>query len=202
MTSGGKETRCGGTETQEARGERMFQGWDNYFLMMGSAGGGLIGLLFVVITLTAGFERSQAQRGQALYMTPTMVHFAVVLSISAVAEIPKLPRFGFAALAALALGLGLLNATRASFGIARPRPNATAPHWSDLPLYGIAPTVIYVFGLAFCVGIAEQVAWAGPALATLLLVLLLVGIRNAWDLIGSIAPMVGANAAGSSASSP
>jgi hypothetical protein len=171
----------------------MFEGWDNYFLMMGSAGGGLIGLLFVVITLTAGFERGQAQRGQALYMTPTMVHFAVVLSISAVAEIPRLPNIGFAGLCALALGLGLLNSARASVGIARPRQGAVAPHWSDLPLYGIVPAALYLLGLGLCIAISEHVAWAAPALATLLLVLLLVAIRNAWDLIISIAPMARAS---------
>ena len=43
----------------------MFQGWDNYFFMLGSAGAGLIGLLFVVVTLTAGIDRSRAQRGAA-----------------------------------------------------------------------------------------------------------------------------------------
>ena len=167
----------------------MFEGWDNYFLMMGSAGAGLIGLLFVVITLTAGFERGQAQRGQALYMTPTMVHFAVVLSVSAVAVIPKLPRAGFGCLAGLAFALGLINAGRACLGISRPRPNAIAPHWSDLPLYGIAPALIYVLGLGLCAGVYLDVGWSGAALATLLLVLLLVGIRNAWDLVISIAPM-------------
>ena len=173
----------------------MFEGWDNFFLMMGSAGGGLIGLLFVVITLTAGFERNQAQRGQALYMTPTMVHFAVVLAISAVAEIPKLPRVGFAGLAALALALGLINAARACIGISRPRPNAGPPHWSDLPLYGIAPAGLYVVGLGLCVGIYFDVAWTGPALAAGLLVLLLMAVRNAWDLVISIAPMAAANPA-------
>jgi hypothetical protein len=180
----------------------MFEGWDNYFLMMGSAGGGLIGLLFVVITLTAGLERDRAQRGQALFMTPTMVHFAVVLSISAVAEIPKLPSIGFAALAALALGLGLVNSARASVGIARPRPNAGRPHWSDLPLYGILPASLYVLGLGFCVAISEHVAWAGAAIATLLLVLLLVAIRNAWDLVISIAPMAPRTSAAQPAQAP
>jgi len=46
-----------------------------------------------------------------------------------------------------------------------------------------------VIGLGFCIAISEHIAWAAPALATLLLVLLLVAIRNAWDLIISIAPM-------------
>ena len=57
----------------------MFEGWDNYFVLTGTAAGGLIGLLFVVVTLTAGFERSRALRGSEIYMTPNLVHFAVVL---------------------------------------------------------------------------------------------------------------------------
>ena len=68
----------------------MFEGWDNFYLMIGPAAVGLIGLLFVVVTLTAGFERSRAIRGQALYLTPTALHFAMVMVISAVAMAPRL----------------------------------------------------------------------------------------------------------------
>ena len=48
----------------------MFRGWDNYYFMIGSAGAGLIGLLFVVVTLTQGIDRDRALRGASLYMTP------------------------------------------------------------------------------------------------------------------------------------
>jgi len=34
----------------------MFQHWDSYYLLLGSAAGALIGLLFVVATLSAGRE--------------------------------------------------------------------------------------------------------------------------------------------------
>ena len=57
----------------------MFEGWDNYFVLTGTASGGLIGLLFVVVTLTSGLERGRALRASGIYMTPTLVHFAVVL---------------------------------------------------------------------------------------------------------------------------
>jgi hypothetical protein len=177
----------------------MFMGWDNYFFMLGSAAAGLVGLLFVVVTLTAGFDRNSASRGQALYMTPTMVHFAVVFSISAVAVMPKLPTAAFAAFAALAMGLGLINAGRACLGIVRPRPEMPSPHWSDFWLYGAAPALLYLAGLALCALVCVGVVWAPEGLAGLLLVLALVGIRNAWDLVTSIAPLVGANAAQTSA---
>ena len=166
----------------------MFEGWDNYFVMMGTAAAGLIGLLFVVITLTSGFNRENALRGQALYMTPTMVNFAVVFAICAVAEMPHLPRAGFAALAAVAFGLGLWHSVRASLGIASPREGAPAPHWTDFWMYGATPGGLYAVGLA-----ADGFVWRGdevaaPALFGLLLIILLVGIRNAWDLITWIAP--------------
>ena len=101
----------------------MQQGWDNFYYLIGSAAGGLIGLLFVVMTLTAGRDRSGIQRGAGLYMTPTVLHFASVLSISAVSLAPGLPDlaramvFGFFALA------GLAAAVRAVVGISRPRPD-------------------------------------------------------------------------------
>ena len=62
----------------------MLQGWDNFYYLIGSAAASLIGLLFVVMTLTAGRERSRILRGVGLYMMPTVVHFGVVLSVSAV----------------------------------------------------------------------------------------------------------------------
>ena len=173
----------------------MFLGWENYFFMLGSAAAGLVGLLFVVVTLTAGFERTRASRGQALYMTPTMVHFAVVFSICAVAVMPKLPARALAALAAVALALGLVNGVRACLGIANSRADMPAPHWSDFWLYGATPTLLYLAGLALCALVWVGVRWAPEGLAGLLLVLALVGIRNAWDLVTAIAPLVGSNAA-------
>ena len=68
----------------------MFEGWDNYFVLLGTAAAGLIGLLFVVVTLTTGLDRSRALRAGGIYMTPIAVHFGVVLSISACTLVPRL----------------------------------------------------------------------------------------------------------------
>lgn len=165
----------------------MFDGWSDFFFLIGSAGAGLIGLLFVVATLTAGAERSQIQRGQGLYLTPTAGHFGVVLTISAVALVPRLAIAEradvFAAVALVGLGLAL----RACVGIGAPRGGMSA-HWSDFWLYGAAPAALYL-GLA-CAALA---LWSGQpralhALAALLVALLLLAIRNAWDLVTWMAP--------------
>ncbi len=176
----------------------MFRGWENYFQMLGAASAGLIGLLFVVVTLTAGFETSNAQRGQVLYMTPTGLNFASVLTISALALAPGLSPAGMAiSFGAVAL-FGLGNAIRSSIGIAKPRDVTERPHWSDFWCYGAAPVVIYLGLGAAAIGLAMHAAWAPYVAAGLLLFQLLLGIRNAWDLVTWIAPRSSAMAGGTS----
>ena len=41
----------------------MFRDWENYYLLIGSAARALIGLMFVVTTLTAGIDASRVSRG-------------------------------------------------------------------------------------------------------------------------------------------
>ena len=166
----------------------MFEGWDNYFVLTGTAAGGLIGLLFVVVTLTAGFERSRALRGSEIYMTPNLVHFAVVLVASALVLAPRVPAHVMALILAGAALAGFSNAVRTCLGIMDFAQNRSAPHWSDLPLYGAAPGVLYVILLGVAAAIWLQAPVAAAALAVFAIVLMLLAIRNAWDLITWMAP--------------
>ena len=164
----------------------MFAHWDSYYLLIGTAAGALIGLLFVVATLNAGREVTDVTRGTKTYLTPTVFHFAMVVVVSALATAPGLP----------ARTVGLLLGTCAIVGLVysgwicvRLRSgNMAGQHWSDFWFFGAAPTAIYL-GL----GATSGTAWAAPsalpyAAAVLLLLLMLVGIRNAWDLVTWLAP--------------
>src|SRR2546423_13274425 len=64
-------------------------GWENFYVIVGSSAGALIGLQFVVMTLIAGrsVARGEAQAGDA-FSTPSVVHFGVVLLLSAVISAP------------------------------------------------------------------------------------------------------------------
>jgi hypothetical protein len=168
----------------------MFPGWDNFYFMIGSAAGGLFGLLFVVVTLTAGYDRSTALRGAALYMTPTAVHFGSVLFMSAIALAPGLPVEASAAIVLLVAAVGLANAVRAAVGIRAPQRGVEA-HWSDFWMYGVVPTAIYVALAAAALAAAAHLQAAPHALAGAILALLLAAIRNAWDLVTWIAPRAG-----------
>ncbi len=166
----------------------MFEGWDNYFVLTGTASGGLIGLLFVVITLTSGIDRGRALKASEVYMTPNLVHFAVVLVSSALVLAPRLsPQLTAVILAGAALS-GLGNAARTCRGIADFAKSGNPPHWSDMPLYGFAPGALYVCLLGVAAAIWTQASIAATALAVLAMALMLLAIRNAWDLITWMAP--------------
>ena len=172
----------------------MFEGWTDYFVLLGTAAAGLIGLLFVVVTLTTNIDRSRALRAGGVYMTPIAAHFGVVLSISACILIPRLTAPQVAILIALFSALGFSAAMRSCFGIVDFHRGADPPHWSDFWGYGAAPAGAYLlFGVATA-GVWRREAWSPYLLAAVMLVLLLVAIRNAWDLLTWMAP--GRDAAG------
>jgi hypothetical protein len=166
----------------------MFEGWDNYFGMLGTAAAGLIGLLFVVVTLTTGFDRSRALRAGGIYLTPIAVHFGVVLSISACTLVPRLTPPQLAALIAIFTVLGFSASMRTCFGIVDFHKSADPPHWSDFWGYGAAPAAAYLLLALGAAGVWRRAEWATYLLAAVLLVLLLVAIRNAWDLLTWMAP--------------
>lgn len=53
--------------------------WESFYVIVGSSGGALIGLQFVVITLIAERPRVRDDvRANKAFTTPSVVHFAVV----------------------------------------------------------------------------------------------------------------------------
>lgn len=165
----------------------MFHDWDGFYLLIGSSSGALIGLLFVVATLTAGFDRDQAMRGAKVYLTPTVFHFAAVLAVSAIALAPGLSAGAAALLVGAAALVGLVHATVVAVQLRTDR-TLNVPHWSDFWFYGVAPAGMYL-ALAAAVLAAAAAPAAGPyAVGAALVALLLAAIRNAWDLVTWMAP--------------
>jgi len=165
----------------------MFHDWDSFFLLIGSAAGALIGLLFVVVTLTAGQERSSAQQGQSIFITPTVFHFAMVMVVSAVALTPGLPTRTTGLLIGGCAIAALINAIVVALRMFL-RKSIQPPHWSDYWYYGVAPVLLYALLVASAACVWPLVTIASYAVGVVLLLLLLLGIRNAWDLVTWIAP--------------
>jgi hypothetical protein len=169
----------------------VFQGWDSFFQITGEAAATLVGLLFLVVSFSENRDRATMLRAASIYLTPSALHFAVVLSISVLAVAPRLPvavRTGLIAVAALT---GLGNAVWACIGMApRARVSGLA-HWSDFWMYGVTPAAVYAGLAATTTELWAGADWAAPAMAVLVLALLLIGVRNAWDLVTWMAPQRG-----------
>jgi len=168
----------------------MFEGWENYYLMVGSSAGALIGLMFVVVTLTAGRDRDEVERGKHLYTSPIVWHLAVILTLSGAAAIPTMTVKFFAVSAAGLAVLGLAIGTRSAIGIAH-NPGAPESMTFDAFWYGVAPAVVYLGlgGAAF--GLLAGQPWGTTAIAVDLMALLLVSIHAEWDLVTYLAPIAG-----------
>jgi len=164
----------------------MLEGWSEYYLLTGTAAASLIGLLFVVITLTTGRRRSTVLLGASLYMSPVLLHlaFVLVLSAAALAPIPTQRGFGLVLLAIALLGLGA--SVRVIVGLRK--LSDPTPHWSDLWWYGAGPAVIYLTLAAASIAIHLSSHSGILALAAGTIALLLISIHNAWDLVIWTAP--------------
>ena len=164
----------------------MFQGWENFYYLTGAAAAGLIGLLFVAVSLTNNFNAEKAERGQRLFMTPTVMQLAIAFLISALALAPKLPPEAHRWIMGAVAGWGLIYTALGARQLAGEK-DATA-HWTDVWFYGFVPVGVYL-ALEFVI-----VDWLLPQdlacrlLALSLLALLMLSVRNAWDLVTWIAP--------------
>ena len=159
-------------------------GWENFYVVVGSSAGALIGLQFVVITLIA--ERTRASMQQvAAFGSPTVVHFCAALLIAAVISAPWTSLAGVAwSLAAVGLAgivYGIIVLRRAQ------RQRGYQPVLSDwiwhtgLPLIGYGATLLAALllsrdtmGSLFVIGAAT-------------LLLLFIGIHNSWDTVTYVA---------------
>jgi hypothetical protein len=168
----------------------MFERWDNYYLMVGSSAGALIGLMFVVVTLTAGRGRAETERGKHLYTSPIVWHLGVILTLSGAASVPDISAKLFGAVAGGLALIGLAMGLRSAVGIYR-RPSAPEAAAFDTFWYGLAPALVYLGVGVAAFGILRGSAWGAPMLAAGLMALLLVSIHAEWDLVTYLAPIAG-----------
>jgi hypothetical protein len=167
----------------------MFEGWENYYLSLGPSAAALIGLMFVVVTLTAGRDRHEVERGKHLYTSPIVWNLGVVLVLSGAACAPTMtPRlYGVAGGGLAVLGLGMC--IRNAIGIARVPISGEENNLFDVWWYGIVPGLVYV-GLGAAAGmILLGSRWGVSATAAALMGLLLVSIHGEWDLVTYLAPI-------------
>ena len=56
-------------------GSRALKEWHDFYVLIGTAGATLLGLLFVAVSLGAGFLTEERQSATRTFMSPVVVHF-------------------------------------------------------------------------------------------------------------------------------
>jgi hypothetical protein len=155
--------------------------WESFYVIVGSSAGALIGLQFVVMTLIAEMPPLRLAEAGATFATPTIVHFGSALLLSALLSAPWQAITLVAALWGL---LGLSGAVYAMIIARRMRvQTAYRPLFEDWLFHAVLPLAAYALLviLAFAALYSTREALFGVGAAALLL--LFIGIHNAWDSI-------------------
>jgi hypothetical protein len=156
----------------------MLSEWHDFFVVLGAAAGTLIGAMFVVVSIASGMIKG-GELTSRIFVTPTIVHLAVVLLSCAFILVPSLNHVTLGASAGVAGIVFLGYAGRNVFHISRRR----AVEWSDHLWYGICPLIAYLLIVVGAILMLEATPGAVETIALALALLIMAGIRNAWDLI-------------------
>lgn len=154
--------------------------WQNFYMIVGSSAGALIGLQFVVLTLVANLSRTQSEGGEA-FVTPTIVYFGSVLLLAGLMSAPWQSLEPVAILSGL---ISLAGIAYVVFNMRRMRRQRVyQPQFEDWLFHAALPALAYLVlvGAACAEPSQARVALFGAGVAALLL--LFVGIHNAWDTV-------------------
>jgi hypothetical protein len=157
-------------------------GWQNFYVIVGSSAGALIGLQFVVITLIADMPavRGQAQAGAA-FATPTIIHFGTVLLLAGILSTP------WQEIGAAALLWGLVGLSGIAYEIIVVRrmrvQTAYKPEFEDWLFHVLLPFAAYATLAASAYAARLSVSGALFGIGAAALLLLFIGIHNAWDAV-------------------
>jgi hypothetical protein len=154
--------------------------WEGFYVIVGSSAAALTGLMFVVVALSAE-ARAGDVTGRALraFATPTIVHFCAVLLLAAFSTTPG-QTVASLRLCLLMVGVGGFGYAIFVTGQAR-RQSSYAPVPEDWVWHVLFPFAGYA-ALVVAGLLLERSAQASLyVVAGTALLLLFVGIHNAWD---------------------
>lgn len=158
--------------------------WEAFYVIVGSSSAALTGLQFVVIVLGSDLGMLKLSTMSA-FATPTIVHFAAVLLLSAILSAPW-HSLSYPALAIGACGVaGVLYVLT----IARRARRQTdyVPVLEDWLFHGVLPLLAYAAILAAAIFLPEHARESLFVIGGSAVLVLFVGIHNAWDAVTYIA---------------
>ena len=158
--------------------------WQSFYVMVGSSGAALIGIQFVVIALIANMRQRPTAESLSAFATPTVVHLAGALLVSAIMSVPWPSLFPMSIALAMC-GFGGLAYCAITIRRAR-RQTYYKPVWDDWLRYAVLPCSVYATLMMTALFLRSIGLMAMFLIGAAALGLLLIGIHNAWDSVTHI----------------
>jgi hypothetical protein len=155
--------------------------WHDFYTLIGTAAATLIGLMFVAASIASSYMTEQHKAGIQAFFSPTVVHFAAVLITCVVLSAPSLT---WTVLGALLIAIGAVGlGYSCSVWVRMGRRGFTATiDLADRFWYALSPVAGHLLIAAAAVMVLLRDERSLELLAVAIVVLLLAGIRNAWDI--------------------
>lgn len=159
--------------------------WENFYVIVGSSGGALTGLQFVVIALVAEAQAASSMLEIRAFGSPTVMHFCGALLISAIETAPWPELFR------VAVALGVCGAAGVIYSISTirhaRRQTSYQPDAADWAWYAGLPLLTYLALVVAAILLPRSPVTAQFVVAATALLLLFIGIHNSWDTVTYIA---------------
>lgn len=163
----------------------LLSGWESFYVITGAAAAALIGLQFVVIVLGTELNSVASTSATRAFATPTIVHFCAVLYVAGIVSAPWPTLTGVAV--ALCIGglagcMFVLLTLRQMMQQSSYRPVLEDWIWHDALPFGAYAALIVAALLLERAPIPSLFVIGASTL-----LLLFIGIHNAWDAVVYIA---------------
>ena len=165
---------------------RSLQGWQSFYFLAGTAAAALIGWMFVAISLRTRVLAPQDVPALQVSVRRTAVPFIYVMATAAVILIPTMTR---TLLGLLLVSVGLLSCGRAFREVRGWRSDQAHSLDAHERIWDVlVPSAGYLLFVGSGIGLLLRAGQALTGLAVASLVLLVAGIRSAWDLVVWLVP--------------
>ena len=162
-----------------------FAGWESFYVIVGSSGAALTGLQFVVIALTTELRRQRTTAQFDAFATPTIVHFCAALFVSAVLSAP------WEEVSSAAIAIGVTGAAGILYtGLVVRRVTSQTQYalvFEDWLFHTALPFLAYATILSAGLTVVHHTVDALFGLGSATILLLFIGIHNAWDTVTFLA---------------
>jgi hypothetical protein len=156
----------------------LLAAWHEFYALLGTAAAALVALLFVAASIGAGYFSAGRTSPTRTFTSPIVFHYTYILFLSLISLIPANSDVLLAAIIAVSSAAALVYSSFIFVRVMR----STTIDFDDRLGYGAGPLVAYAAALAASAFILERSTIGPLLLAGALILLLVVNIRNAWDL--------------------